>query len=235
LADLRLLAAEAAAEGWGGGLENWSAAELSAVAGRENDQTARLEALMKATSRLQKERIRLAAWSVLAAACLLVGILVARFSQPAPLLATVQAGPPRRANPLAQLYHAKTVDSEAAWLSVLEYYPDADEHIRNWVTEGLVRHYLYRGEYEKAIPHLEQLASTSSEGTMSHAFTFAGLTIAYTALSQRDLAAEALEQITPEVRIMLADYDPQLEELFRATLEAFYQRDIQPPVDPGSD
>jgi serine/threonine-protein kinase len=236
LGELRTLAAVAAEQGWGSGVEDWSAAELSAIAGPPSLATARLGDLMKANSRIGAPRYSYVKWLGLAAACLLVGIGLARLARPPALLADVQSGPPRRDTVNAQIYNAATADTEAAWMAIERYHPDADAYSRELATEGLVRFYLFRRrEFEKAVPILEQLAERSPSDSWSHAFAYAGLTIAYTGMGRPDAASTAIEQITPEVRGTLAERDPRLDDMLRATLDVLYQKSTPPPFDGSSD
>ena len=86
-----------------------------------------------------------------------------------------QLGPPQRDSVWAQLYQAKDVDTEAGWLAVSEYFPNASLYQRNLAKQGLVYHYLHARDYNKARKPLEELVGQPD----FQAFAIAGLVVVF--------------------------------------------------------
>jgi serine/threonine-protein kinase len=222
LAELNALAAEAAAERWGGKpddgfIEILRAADERAVAAN------RLDDLMKtiAMSHPAGSPIRWIAAGV--AGCALLGVILAAMTRPTPLLAGARAGPPRSESVWGQIYHAKVVDTEEAWRSVNRYFPDAGDYYHTLARQGLVYYYLTRSaEYEKALKPLQDLAGSSQP--VFQAFGMAGLVVANTRLGRYELAHQANQQLSIEMRSMLEDYAPRMAELLSEALDKLENR-----------
>jgi hypothetical protein len=125
-----------------------------------------------------------------------------------PLLAGAESNPvPERDNAWQQLYHARMVDSEPAWQSVPRLFPD-DQYAVRLAKQGLVRYYLWQsGEYNKAMPHLDELAALGPSETEFVAFGIAGRTMVYDLLGDQEKAREQFAQLTPE---MIDKLDPRM-------------------------
>lgn len=200
LQDLRTLKIDGLDDDWAEQLENWTAAELSALSGARLEATERLNTLMQTSSLLTPRRPRYGRWALLGAACLLLGAALAAVFRPRPLLAEAEPTQvPQRETAWGQLYHAKMTDSEAAWRSVWEHFPD-DQYAIQLAQRGLVRHYLWQtAEYNKAWPLLEDLATFSPAGSELRAFGIAGKAIVLGLRGRREEALAQFAQLTPEM------------------------------------
>jgi hypothetical protein len=144
-------------------------------------------------------------------------------TRPTPLLAGARAGPPRSESVWGQIYHAKVVDTEEAWRSVNRYFPDAGDYYHTLARQGLVYYYLTRSaEYEKALKPLQDLAGSSQP--VFQAFGMAGLVVANTRLGRYELAHQANQQLSIEMRSMLEDYAPRMAELLSEALDKLENR-----------
>jgi hypothetical protein len=187
------------------------------------EATARLEEFMK-TSALSRPPQRSRRWLVAGlAGCILLGLGAAAATRPAPLLAGAKPGPAVLDNVWEQLLLAKRANTEETWEAVLKH-PGADPHYHhNLAKEGLAYYYLVRSEqddkYEKAIPHLQQLAD--SRDPKFQAFGLAGLVVAYAKLGDIGEADRANSQLTPEMRDDLRQQSPLMAVLLETTEQNF--------------
>jgi eukaryotic-like serine/threonine-protein kinase len=219
LRELHAVARQGAEEGWAGGVESWSLSELIAVADDRAAATHRLEAAMRTTALAaapRSGRISRTAWIV--AACLFVGGGIGYLTRPQPLLAGAGTGPAQLESVWAQLYHAKMVDTEAAWRAVGELFPTADDFSKNLAKQGLAQCLLSRGEYEKALGPLHDLASLGSSHPSLEAFGIAGLVVAEANLNHADAARNEYGRLTAEQRALVRDRAPQLSEMLDTAL-----------------
>jgi predicted Ser/Thr protein kinase len=223
LADLRRLAGEASAEGWGDGAEHWSIANWIAADSPSLNAT-ELRRLMAASAKLDlRSRRRWLAVPIIAAA-LLAGVSLGFFTRPNSYLA---GGPvvevKRRDSALAQVYHAKMAPSEEAWIAVLEYHRGADQYVKDLAREGLVRYYLFdKEDYEKAIQTLLQLSESPDAQTADsplRAFTLAGLYIANQRLNRTAAANAYAAELTPDMRDDLRRTDDAMYRLLMAATQ----------------
>ncbi len=218
LRELHALATAGAQEGWSAGPEHWSFAELVVAADDRAEATMRLDELMK-TGALARQRRKSRRWPVVALiGCLLVGAGLAAVTRPRSLLAGAQSGPARRDNVWAQLYHAKRVDTEAAWNAVAEYFPNEDAYFHNLAKEGLARHFLFTQQYDRALAPLQELANLGAPQPTFQAFGIAGLVVAQAGLGDVTNARNSFGQLTPPKLEQLRQHDPQLAELLDQTL-----------------
>jgi serine/threonine-protein kinase len=174
LADLRTVAKDLGGDtDW----EEWSTAEMVALATDRADATARLGELMKATTRLQTRRPAAAGYIAAAILAVCGGLALGAWLRPQPLLAQaseslIQPEP----TVWAQLYQAKLIDTPAAWQSVHEHFPNEEPYYHQLADLGLALYY-YRKEFnlEKALPIFERLAQSADE-------EFAAMGLAYIAI-----------------------------------------------------
>jgi tRNA A-37 threonylcarbamoyl transferase component Bud32 len=216
LRELHVLAKQGVEQGWASTSQPWSLPEMIAIADDRAAATSRLGELMTATTRARRFA---RGWMVAAGiVCLLVGCGLAYWLRPRPLLGDARDGLPARGTVWAQLYHAKNVNTEAAWQAVEKYFPDADIYPRNLAKQGLVYYYLLRSrEFEKALGPLHELAARANDPEF-HAFGLAGLVVADTKLDHADQAREENSLLTPEMRSLVRDQMPQLDELMQQSL-----------------
>jgi tRNA A-37 threonylcarbamoyl transferase component Bud32 len=219
LRQLHALATEGAKEGWSSGPEHWSFAELVAAADDRAEATSRLDRVMK-TGALARRRPALRGWLLAGLiGCLLIGAGLAAVVRPRSLLADAQIGPAKRDNAWAQLYHAKIVDTEPAWLAVAEYFPNADQYCHNLAKQGLARYYLFRTrDYPAALKPLQQLADLGPSQSTLQTFGIAGLVVAHAKLGDINQAGNENGQLTAPMREQLRQRDPQMADALEQTL-----------------
>lgn len=209
LQELRGLQVEGLEDGWAEALGDWSTPEMLALGDGRLEATQQLDALMKTTGVLiPSPTNRWAIW-VAALVCMLIGVgLAFSLRGTSPLAGAISQGVPKRADAWAQLYHAKLVDTEAAWKSVGEYFPENAAAV-NMAREGLVRYYvLQTGEYEQALPILDDLAARGDTELAFRAFGLAGRCVVLGLLNRQQEAQAAFDQLTPE---MIDQLDPQMK------------------------
>lgn len=224
LRELHALARRGAEQGWATGAENWSLSELITAADDRAAATARLETAMRTTVQTSPMRRPIARWLVAAAALVLLGLALAIVSRPRSLLAGARSGPPQLEDAWAQLYHAKTADTEAAWRAAYDY-PDADNYQKNLAKQGLVLHFFSIEHYDQAIGPLHELADLGASHPALSAFGVAGLVVAQTKLGHLDQARVENERLSPAMRSLVIQRTPQLAE---ALEEALGELDRQP-------
>ncbi len=232
LQDLRRLQTPGLEDDWAEHIEEWSTAELAALAGARHEATERLEALMQTSAMLVPPRPNLRRWLLAAVGCLAVGATIAAWQRPRSLLRGAE--PPRivKADTVwRQLYYAKMADSEAAWQSVWKYFPD-EPYAEQLAKQGLVRHYLWTtGEYNKAMPILEAFAAAGPGEVELRAFGLAGKAVVQSLQGRQEQALETFAQMTPE---MLDRLDGRMRRLLsdvisrsREALSRDAQRQLQ--------
>jgi serine/threonine-protein kinase len=219
LRELHDLAREGAEQGWSAGPDNWSFAELLAVADDRAEATARLDGLMKTSELVRLRRTPLRWWLAAVAGCLLLGLAMAAMQRPASLLAGAGEGPPPRETAWAQLYHAKRADTVPAWSAVADYFPDADPYYHNLARQGLARHYFFRTrEYDRAIQPLTELADLGDSQPEFQAFGIAGLVVAHAKQGQIERALQEYGRLSAPMLQQLEQREPSLAELLDETV-----------------
>ncbi|MCA9235810.1 MAG: serine/threonine protein kinase [Planctomycetales bacterium] len=225
MGELRALAQEAAAAGWGDGPEQWSLAEWM-QSGASGSMTAEhLADLMKASAKLdedQNRRRRL--WRTVGIAAV-AGVLFAVVTRPRSYL---EATPVTKVEPRdsawAQIFQAKMAPSEAAWQAVFDNFPDEDRYVLGVARQGLIRFYLLQSDdAAKAQRELAELrTSAPAEGFLpeQEAFLNAAECIAQEQLGNKEGARDARSRITSEMRDLLEDSDPQIFAMLRSSENA---------------
>jgi len=214
------LAREGAQQGWSAGPDNWSFAELLAVADDRAEASARLEGLMKTTALVRPSRLPVSRWVAAVIACLFLGLAVAAILRPPSLLTGAGEGPPPRDSVWAQLYHAKRVDTEPAWQAVATHFPDADPYYHNLAKQGLVRYYFFRSrEYDRALQPLTELADLGDAQPEFQTFGIAGLVIADAKLGHFDQALQEYSRLSAPMLQQLEQREPALAELLDQTVD----------------
>jgi serine/threonine-protein kinase len=226
LAELRRLASEAAAEGWGEGPDAWSLAEWIATNEPPSRAAAELGRLMHDSARLKaSSRHRRRAVGLVAAA-LAGGALAGWAMRPRPAL----EGEPavrveKRDTAWAQLFHANMAPSEAAWRAVRENFPNEDAYVYDLANAGLVRYYLFLApeqQFGKALEPLRELAESpdAAAGSPLRALAIAGLCIVNQRLGRVDEARQSASQLTSEMKDALRRSDSRMNELLQSSLRA---------------
>ena len=168
------------------------------------------------TTRRHSTRRRIAAG---VAACVVLGVVAGLLTRPPSLLAGATSGPPPLNSVWAQLYQAKTVDTEAAWGAVRLHFPDADPYFHNLARQGLANFYLFRSqEYDKAIGPLRDLTALGDSNRALEAFGIAGLVVAEAKLGNIEQARNENGRLDSPMRAMLEERSPQLYEALDQTL-----------------
>jgi serine/threonine-protein kinase len=184
-------------------------AEMIHAADERAVAAGQLDDLMKtmAVSREARRPIRWIAAAILG--CAVVGAAIAAITRPPSLLGESFAGPPKSEDVWGQIYHAKNVDTEEAWLAVRRYFPDAGEYYHDLAKQGLVYFYLTRSQdYGKAVRPLEELAGSAQPSLQ--AFGIAGLVVAYAHLGEDENAYDANQRLNSEMRTIVAERAPRM-------------------------
>jgi len=224
LADLRKLAGEAAAEGWGEGPGEWSLAEWMATGDSGGRATRELGRLMHESAHLDARRWKPGRMAAFVAGGLLLGLLSGVALRPRPYL----AGPPatrveKRDNVWAQLFHANMAPSEQAWRAVRLHFPNEDPYVYDLANAGLVRYHLFLSQdYERARRPLMELleSSEASPESPQRAFAHAGMVIANQRLGRLEEARRAASQLSSDMQDQLRMTEPRLHELLQSSLRA---------------
>ena len=222
LIELRELAQVASAEGWADGPDEWSLADWVATEPARSRSSEELSRYMKAETRLHSSQPTWRRVVVGLAAALLLGALLGLLTRPRFFL----AGTTRTLNEVpayesawAQIYHAKTSPSEAAWRKAIAY-PDAEDFAKQLAKRGLVRYLLVTKEYGTAIEELRRMERESQADEslkFLHVFSLAGLFISYENIGDEDRARAVLDSFGATDRDLLRTFEPQLNEFFRAS------------------
>lgn len=212
---LRLLAKQAADEGWAEGPENWSLSDLSAVGGTSIEATAALDQLMRGTRAVRTPQIDRRRLLVTMAVALVVGACVAAISRQNYVLADSEPDVASFETPLEQLFHAKMVDTPDAWQQVIERFPTADIAVKNQALQGLARWYLKAEDYRAALPYLNELSNAPANQRATRTFAHVALTVAHSELGNLQ-EARRYRQLVSVTDVDSMQTDPQLVEQFRA-------------------
>jgi len=170
---------------------------------------------MKTTAIERAKRFPLGWTAAAILGCLLFGAALAALTRPASLLASAPSGPPKRDTVWEQLYHAKQVDTEAAWRAVLAYFPEASVYQQNLAKQGLVYYYIRTRQYDKAVKPLEELAAQPD----FQAFGIAGLVVVYASRGEDDKAHDENQRLTTEMRSSLGQQAPQMADWLHRALD----------------
>jgi eukaryotic-like serine/threonine-protein kinase len=176
---------------------------------------------MRERAKLAPKRSRRRATVLTLLAAFMGGALLGLAIQPRFLLRGTQATTiPKGDSAEAQIFHAKMVDSEAAWEAVAKYFPDADDFLQRLAQQGLVRHYLivtkHDEGYEKSLAILRHLNGQADQDESLEAFVLAAEYLCHERLGHNREAEEAYSQLTTPLRDQLAATDRQLFDLLEA-------------------
>jgi len=223
LAELRDLCSNAVTAGWAEGSGSWSLVEKIAASSPKTEAAAELDKLMKAESGLGLKSWHWGRLTTALVAAALMGVALAAVTRPRYYLAGSPArAVPTRSSAVAQLYHAKMNDSEAAWRAVWENFPDDDPFMHQLARQGLVRHFLLvseeYSEAEQILRQLEEQSAAANSTDSVRAFTFAGLCITYERTGRYPQAREAYARLSTDRKDHLKLGESQLYELLQASL-----------------
>jgi len=225
--ELHALAAEGSQQGWAAAPDTTTLSQMIHAANVRADATTRLDELMKTSELIRPRRYARRHWIAALAGCCLIGAALAVMSRPDSLLADAQSGPPPADSVWGQLYQAKMVDTEGAWLAVERYFGDARTYAyhHNLAKQGLAFHYLQKShDYEKAIKPLEELADLGVRQPLFQAFGIAGLVVAYANLGEDELAYNENQRLDPAARALLQEQAPRMADLLNDALDELANR-----------
>jgi len=128
---------------------------------------------------------------------------------------------PQLDSAMAQIYHAQMYGGEAAWQRAIDY-PDAGDFETQLAKRGLVRYRLlieqnWRAALNELRP-MEQGSRGDENLRLLHAFSLAGLCIAYEKLGDKTAALAVQERLDATMRQQLREEEPQMHELLRESL-----------------
>ena len=231
LSDLRKLAGEAEQAGWAEGPGNWSLAEWIAtesVPGSQHQPLGnqplgdqQLGELMHAAKRLQLPSRKWSRMALGLAAALLLGAVLGGVTRPRFLLAGSSSRTvPAKSSIAAQLYHARFVDSEAAWKAAVKY-EGIDPFWQQVARKGLIRCYLLVLKDDKqARQELHQLRRQADADDMPlQAFILASLCISSERLEDKAEALLANQQLDTNMRDELRRSESQIYDLLQHSLQ----------------
>jgi serine/threonine-protein kinase len=220
LRELHAAAKQGSTDGWATAPQDWSLAEMIAVADERAAATSRLGAVMRTTAVPTMRRGSKRGWIAAGAvACVLLGMLAALAARPRSLLAGAANGPPPQESVWAQLYQAKSVDTEAAWQAVTLHFPDADPYYHSLALQGLASFYLLRDDRPgQAIEPLRELAALGSQHPDLAAFGTGGLVVAEVRLGHLPIAHEQNSRLDAAMRATIEERFPQLHEALQSVL-----------------
>jgi serine/threonine-protein kinase len=223
LRELRAVSLELFPDDAGDELDAWTSEELAGTIATRREATQRLAEAMKTTAMPAVHRQRAAwRWVALAAACFAGGSALAYGLRPRPLI-TAQASDEqiRRYDTAAQQYfHAMMLDSEGAWKSVGEYFPNEEQYTLP-AKQGLARLYLRELDFEPALVIFDEFAQMSNVETQYKAFGLAGQAVVLNRLGEYRESAAKLAELFPF--LSTAQLDSDMSALVRIT----YQQDRQ--------
>jgi eukaryotic-like serine/threonine-protein kinase len=197
--------------------------ELLQAADERAEATTRLDELMKTSALLMPRRSSGRRIAAALAGCLLLGAALAAITRPKSLLAGAETGPAQLDNVWAQLYHAKIVDTEAAWRLAREF-PGASAYHQHLASQGLIYHYFSRAQHEKALEPLEELATLGPTQPTFQAFGIAGLVVAYAQLGDDERAYYENQRLSPDMRELLEVQAPRISDLLNEALDELANR-----------
>lgn len=216
--ELHALATEAVRDGWATTTDDWSLARMIQAADGRVDATSQLDQLMKVAHEARPANN----WKRAAAAivgCAVLGGGLAYATRPPSLLRGAYDGVPPQEDAWQQIYHAKMVETPAAWEAAISY-PNANDFQINLARQGLVYNSLTRTQdYAKAIEQLQLLANWGPKDQLYRVFGNAGLVVAYVGEEDYQSAFNANAQITADDRTTLRERSPRMFELLNAAIE----------------
>ncbi len=177
LRELRRLQIEHFGQNWPEELPGWESLAGETALVSRSAVTQQLDNLMK-TIALQQKTHRRYRWLVLAAAgVFLLGMVLAWFfASERFLLADAKNYRPniaKKANVLQQWYYASKSGTEAAWQSVIDYFPEKP-YFTLRAKEQLALIYLREGSYDRALAIFNELADQGEYELELRAFGLAG-------------------------------------------------------------
>lgn len=180
--------------------------------------TERLATVMQ-TMALPASRPRVGRWLTIAA---LIGVLLggamARSAREPWLLAGAdpqRSHIDRQETALAQYIYASTLNTEEAWLSVAEHFPDRTFYVR-LANQQLARIYLQKGNDQRALELFEEFADLNETEQKFRAFGLAGKCIVLSLRRQHAESTAVLAELLP----LRDQLDSQMSRMLAFAIEA---------------
>jgi eukaryotic-like serine/threonine-protein kinase len=175
--ELRRVQIEHFGDDWPEDLPGWESLTLETDVAARMAATERLDELMKTTA-ARRSRHRNWVWvaASVIAAFLLGGAIAWHVMTPSPLLADAQNAPPaipKQPNVLRQWYLASQSGTEAAWRSVIEFFPEKKEFVLR-AQQQLALVYLRNGDFDRAMAIFEKLSKLGDADEELRVFGLAG-------------------------------------------------------------
>jgi len=178
LRELRRLQREHFGEEWPAELPAWDVPLAASPVEQPTSITRELDELMKTAAQLHRERRKRRLFVVMILPAFIAGGWLAWWTTvPASLLAEAErvppAMPPKQANVLRQWYLAGQLGTEAAWQSVIHYFPEKKDFVLR-AKQQLALNYLREGEFDRAMTIFDELAELGDDQPEFRAFGLAG-------------------------------------------------------------
>jgi len=239
LKDLRGIQVDGLDDDWSTGAEDWTTAEVTASANARVEATRRLDNVMQtAAVASARHRDRRREWITLAVALVFaffIGAMIARSTRGPDLLQLNHAERvelvQRKESPNAQFFYAMQLNTERAWQSVWEYFPEGGGEQNTYYVrrakQNLARFYLEPDHFDpdRALRIFDELARLDRTEQQFRAFGLAGQAIVFNLKGEykksADKASSALtfrDHLGPAMRT-------ELERIARANRLALQQQD----------
>jgi serine/threonine-protein kinase len=201
LRELRRVQIEHFGGDWPEDLPGWDSLAGEAPSDPRLALTEQLDGLMK-TMAMARPRRRSWAWlaAALLAAFALGGLAAWCCAVPAPLLASAKQAAsdiPQQATVLRQWYVASQIGTEAAWKSVIKYFPKKEAFTLR-AEQQLAMLYLHEGQFDQAMAIFDKLARLGGDAVELQAFGLAGQCVVLSRRGRYRESAEAFAQLLPK-------------------------------------
>jgi hypothetical protein len=199
LHELRAVSIELFHDDPGEEFEGWANDDLPSTVEARRQATQRLAVAMKTTAMPVVRRASLLRWLLLLPVFFAVGAGAAWALRERPLIsATVQDEEtiPRQDTAESQWLYAFIRNSEAAWQSVPQYFPDDKTYTRR-AKQSLALLYLQEYDYRRAMELFDEFAGYNDAEVQFKAFGLAGQAIVLNRQKQYGESAEKLVQLWP--------------------------------------
>lgn len=223
LQDLRRFLADLPDDFWPENISHWTAAGIDHTASVPSNATQRIQSLMDDSQRPSRFRLSRTVFAAAAVLAFLCGGAISWFAaQPADILASGLAAAvtqppfPRQETVLLQWIAAVKADSEAAWLAVIEYYPEKKNYVRR-AQQQLARFYLREDDDVRALDAFRRLADADPADKELQAFGQVGQCIVLSRLGKKEEFAALYKTLEPNLPNLK---DEQLVRQLRAAAKA---------------
>ena len=186
-----------------------------------NEATQRLAAVMAVEERATRGGrkgwlVRLAAVVGVLATFVAGGALAWQHREPALLAGADPRRTPikQRNSVIEQLFDANAIDTEEAWLSVKQYFPEQEFYGR-LADQQLARLYLHEGDYDRAMRLFKDFANLEETEESFRAFGLAGECVVLSLQGEHNASAQVLAELFPLKRHL----DPQMARLVQLAVD----------------